>query len=121
MSRKPVRSGLVALAVATALAGVAQGAAKPANAPATIGDLKPRAVEIRKEQKVEGSAGRAIENYRRYLEQKDADPELRAEALRRLGDLNLEVGEGERIEKEVSAVDLSVAEAIELYTSLLKA
>ena len=121
MIRKPSHSGLVAIAVAAALSGVAHAADKPARAPATIGDLKPRAVEIRKEQKVEGSAARAIDNYRRYLEQKDADPELRAEALRRLGDLNLEVGEGERIEKEVSAIDRSGAEAIELYTSLLKA
>jgi tetratricopeptide (TPR) repeat protein len=111
---------LVACVVASALSTAALAADKPAR-PATIGDLKPRAVEIRPEQKVDSSAARAIDNYRRYLEQDDADPELRAEALRRLGDLNLEVGEEERIEKEASAVDRSGAEAIELYTSLLKA
>jgi tetratricopeptide (TPR) repeat protein len=121
LRRAPTRS-IVASVVATAVAAALSlpAAGKPAR-PATIGDLKPRSVEIRPEQKVDASAARAIDNYRRYLEQKDADPELRAEALRRLGDLNLEVGEGERIDKEASAVDVAGAEAIELYTSLLKA
>jgi tetratricopeptide (TPR) repeat protein len=116
----PAARVLVAVAVAAALSSAASAADQPSR-PATIGDLKPRAVEIRPQQRVDSSAARAIENYRRYLEQDDADPELRAEALRRLGDLNLEVGEVERIEKEASAIDRSGAEAIELYTSLLKA
>ena len=111
---------LVACVVSSTLSLSAAAAGKPAR-PATVGDLKPRSIEIRPEQKVDSSASRAIDNYRRYLELKDADPELRAEALRRLGDLNLEVGEVERIEKEASAIDVAGAEAIELYTSLLKA
>lgn len=119
--RRPSPVSLVATVVAALVSAGAQGADKPARAPTTIGDLKPRNVEIRKEQKVDASAARAIDNYRRYLELKDSDPELRAEALRRLGDLNLEVGEVERIEKEASAVDRAGAEAIALYTSLLKA
>ena len=120
LRRAPVRS-IVACVVASTLSLGAAAAGKPAKPAATIGDLKPRSVEIRPEQKVDSSAARAIDNYRRYLELKDADPELRAEALRRLGDLNLEVGEVERIEKEASAIDAGGAEAIELYTSLLKA
>ncbi len=119
LRRARLRS-LVACVVASTLSLSAAAAGKPAR-PATIGDLKPRSVEIRPEQKVDSSAARAIDNYRRYLELKDADPELRAEALRRLGDLNLEVGEVERIEKEASAIDVAGAEAIGLYTSLLKA
>ena len=47
--------------------------------------------------------------------------QLRAEALRRLGDLSLESGELERMESEVTRVDLGGAEAIRLYTMLLKA
>jgi len=121
MSRRrvPVRS-LFACVFAAALPLSAVAAGKPAKPPATIGDLKPRDVDIRPDQKVDASAARAIDNYRRYLEQKDADPELRAEALRRLGDLNLEIGEGDRIETEVNAIDVAGVEAIELYTSLLK-
>ena len=71
--RRRSPGSLVAAVVAALVAAAAQGADKPARAPATIGDLKPRTVEIRKEQKVDASATRAIDNYRRYLELKDAD------------------------------------------------
>ena len=64
---------------------------------------------------------KAMENYRRFLELQKTDPQLRAEAMRRLGDLNLDAGEVERMEKEVTAIDLQGAEAIKLYSTLLKA
>ncbi len=95
-------------------------AAKKSRAP-TIGDLATRTIEVRPDAKVEGSAARAMDNYRRYLELQNADPASRAEALRRLGDLNLETGEIERMENEVTALDLAGAEAINLYTTLLQA
>ncbi len=48
-------------------------------------------------------------------------PSLRAEALRRLGDLNLESSESERIERElVTNEGLRATEAIHLYSALLK-
>ncbi|MEZ5458431.1 MAG: tetratricopeptide repeat protein [Steroidobacteraceae bacterium] len=105
---------------------VAALAAAPADAqrsrkPQTIGDLERRQIDVRPEARVPGSAARAMENYRKYLELQNADPATRAEALRRLGDLNLEAGELERMEQEVSAIDLAGAEAIKLYTMLLKA
>src|SRR5437879_13551587 len=62
-----------------------------------------------------------MENYRHFLELQNTDPKRRAEALRRLGDLNLDAGEMERLEKEVTAVDLQGAEAIKLYSTLLRA
>ena len=47
---------------------------------------------------------------------------LRAEALRRLGDLNLESSESERIEHELATNEgLRATEAIHLYSALLKA
>jgi tetratricopeptide (TPR) repeat protein len=121
-------SRTVALAVATALgialslaATVTQAAQKKA-APATIGDLNKRAVEIRPDgPTTPASAGRAMENYRRFLELQRTDPKMRADALRRLGDLSLEGGELERMESEVTRVDLGGAEAIRLYTTLLAA
>ncbi|MCP5328301.1 MAG: tetratricopeptide repeat protein [Steroidobacteraceae bacterium] len=119
-SRRSLASAWVC-AMAATLSVTAAAAGKAAKPPATVGDLSPRQVDIRPEQRVEASAERAIDNYRRYLEQEGTDPEQRAEALRRLGDLNLEVGELERIESEVSAVDRAGAEAIELYTTLLEA
>ncbi|MGC4028391.1 MAG: tetratricopeptide repeat protein [Steroidobacteraceae bacterium] len=91
------------------------------DAPRTLKDLPKRSVEIRKDVGGEGNAGRAMENYRRFLELQRTDPKLRAEALRRLGDLSLEGGELERLESEVTRVDMGGAEAIRLYSLLLQA
>ncbi|MCS6946080.1 MAG: tetratricopeptide repeat protein, partial [Steroidobacteraceae bacterium] len=87
----------------------------------TIADLQPKAIEIRTDAKVDASAARAMDNYRKFLELRRTDPQLRAEALRRLGDLHLESGELERMEKEIALLDVQGAEAIKLYTTLLKA
>src|SRR4051794_30087499 len=86
----------------------------------TIGDLSARPVVVQPDQKVEASSQKAMENYRRFLELQKTDPQLRAEALRRLADLNMEAGEGDRMATEASTVDAQGAEAITLYTSLLK-
>ncbi|HVY82628.1 MAG TPA: tetratricopeptide repeat protein, partial [Steroidobacteraceae bacterium] len=112
-----LRSRLVVLAVALAIAAAASAEEKPK----TIGDLKSKPVEVRKDAKMPASASKAMENYRRFLELQRTDPQLRAEAMRRLGDLNLESGELERMESEVTAVDIQGAEAIKLYSTLLKA
>ncbi len=95
---------------------LAAGAAAP-----TLKDLQKKNIDVRPEAKVPAGAGRAMENYRRFLELQRADPAQRAEALRRLGDLSLEAGELERMENEVTRIDLAGAEAIQLYTTLLKA
>jgi len=87
----------------------------------TIGDLASRKVDVHRDTVVSANAARAMENYRHFLELQNTDPKLRAEALRRLGDLNLDAGEMQRLEQEVTAVDLQGAEAIKLYTTLLKA
>ena len=102
----------------------APGSRRPPRAPKkkekTIGELASRPVVVQPDQKVEASASRAMDNYRRFLELQKTDPQLRAEALRRLGDLNMEAGEGERMAGEASTIDMQGAEAIKLYTSLLK-
>src|SRR3984957_5484904 len=115
--RRPV-SITVALILATATL------ASPAFADdsnKTLKDLKSRDVQIHKDSKVDASSTKAMDNYRRFLELQKTDPQLRAEALRRLGDLNLDAGDIERLEKEVGIVDLQSAEAIKLYATLLKA
>ena len=103
--------------LATAPRAWAQGAA----AGPTIGDLASRKVDVHRDTAVSANAARAMENYRHFLELQNTDPKLRAEALRRLGDLNLDAGEMQRLEQEVTAVDLQGGEAIKLYTTLLKA
>jgi tetratricopeptide (TPR) repeat protein len=95
-------------------------AALPAPAQ-TVGDLTARKVEVHKDTAAPGSSTHAMENYQRFLELQNTDPKLRAEAMRRLGDLNLDAGEMERLEKEVTTIDQQGGEAIKLYTTLLKA
>ena len=87
----------------------------------TIKDLKSGNIPIHKDSKVDASSSKAMDNYRRFLELQKTDPALRAEAMRRLGDLNLDAGDIERMEKEVGLVDLQSSEAIKLYGTLLKA
>ena len=87
----------------------------------TIKDLESRPVQVKKDAKLDANATKAMDNYRHFLELQHTDPQLRAEAMRRLGDLNLDAGELERMEKEVNAIDMQGAEAIRLYATLLKA
>jgi tetratricopeptide (TPR) repeat protein len=122
MSRagKPIADRLLAAAIAALCAGVALNAgAAPKKKEKTIAELSQRPVVIQPDQKVEASSQRAMENYKRFLELQKTDPQLRAEALRRLGDLNMEAGEGERMASEAGSIDAQGAEAIKLYTSLL--
>src|SRR5262249_478438 len=81
----------------------------------TIKDLESRPVQVKKDTKLDANATKAMDNYRHFLELQHTDPQLRAEAMRRLGDLNLDAGELERMEKEVNAIDIQGAEAIRLY------
>src|ERR1700742_4448858 len=87
----------------------------------TIKDLGKKPVAVKQDTKLDTNAGKAMENYRPFFELQKTDPQLRAESMRRLGDLNLDAGEVERMEKEVTAVDLAGGEAIKLYSTLLKA
>ena len=113
----------IALAAAVGLALVAHvpRLAIAADSAPTIKDLEARPVTVQKDTKLDANATRAMDNYRRFLELQHTDPKLRAEAMRRLGDLNLDAGEVERMEKEVNSIDTQGAEAINLYSTLLKA
>ena len=113
------RKPLVVL-IAALCAGLAFDSSAAKKKEKTIGDLTARPVVVQPDQKVEASSQRAMESYRRFLELQKTDPQLRAEALRRLADLNMEAGEGDRLAGEASVVDTQGAEAIKLYTNLLK-
>ncbi len=95
--------------------------AERGSAAQTLKDLPKRQVEIRKDPPSDSNSGKAMDSYRKFLELQNTDAALRAEALRRLGDLSLESGELERMETEVTRVDLGGAEAIRLYSLLLQA
>src|ERR1700722_16381610 len=89
--------------------------------PATIKDLDNQQVDVSPDPPQNVDATKTMERYKRFLDLNAGDAALRAEALRRLGDLNLESGESERIERELATNEgLRATEAIHLYTALLK-
>jgi cellulose synthase operon protein C len=90
--------------------------------PATIKDLDNQQVDVSSDPPQNVDAAKTMESYKRFLDLNAGDAALRAEALRRLGDLNLESSESERIERELATNEgLRATEAIHLYTALLKA
>jgi tetratricopeptide (TPR) repeat protein len=116
--------GVGAAAVAAAL--LAQFAASPCDAanknPPTIKDLDAQQVDINTDPPKNVDANKTMDSYRRFLDLNAGDAALRSEALRRLGDLNLESSESERIERElITNEGLRATEAIHLYSALLKA
>ena len=111
----------IAIACATLLAAPAVDAATKKKAP-TIADLNQKQVEVRPDDPVSGSSDRARENYQAFLNLEKGDAALRAEAMRRLGDLKLDAGEVDRIEKDLAlGSPLDTTDAILLYTKLLAA
>lgn len=118
---------LVALTLSSAIAMPAfaaqstqsQPSTKP---PRTIKDLDKKEVEVKPEPPSDVKAQQAIEQYRRFLDLQSDNQRLRAEAMRRLGDLQVEVDESSRAgdadPSEFSG--LQVGEAVQLYEGLLK-
>jgi cellulose synthase operon protein C len=116
------RATAVLLGVMTAclaLCPVAEShGANPDHVP-TIQDLESHPVQVVPGGAVSASDSAAMASYQRFLALQQTNPKLRAEALRRLGDLNLDAGELQRMQSELSSVDVHGAEAIKLYTTLL--
>ncbi|MGB6352572.1 MAG: tetratricopeptide repeat protein, partial [Steroidobacteraceae bacterium] len=89
--------------------------------PPTIKDLESQQVDVNTDPPKNVDDNKTMESYKRFLDLNAGDAALRAEALRRLGDLNLESSESERIERELATNEgLRATEAIHLYTALLK-
>jgi tetratricopeptide (TPR) repeat protein len=89
--------------------------------PPTIKDLEAQQVEVNTDPPKNLDANKTMDSYKRFLDLNAGDAALRSEALRRLGDLNLESSESERIERElVTNEGLRATEAIHLYSALLK-
>lgn len=63
-----------------------------------IKNIEQNDLEIHKEQLEQGGRSKAIESYRAFLEKEEHDP-LRAEAMRRLADLQLEKSEADYLQK----------------------
>jgi tetratricopeptide (TPR) repeat protein len=90
--------------------------------PATIKDLDNQPVDINTDPPKNVDSTKTMESYKRFLDLNAGDAALRAEAMRRLGDLNLESSDKERIERElITNEGLRATEAIKLYSKLLQA
>ena len=86
--------------------------------PRTIQDLEKKQVEVKPDPPTHVIPQQAIEQYRRFLEMESQNEKLRAEAMRRLGDLQVEVdNESRDIENELGG--MKVGEAVQLYEGLL--
>src|SRR5277367_3823051 len=112
------RGVAAAILAATLHAGLSQAANKN---PPTIKDLDAQQVEVNTNPPKNVDVNKTMESYKRFLDLNAGDAALRSEALRRLGDLNLESSESERIERElITNEGLRATEAIHLYSALLK-
>jgi cellulose synthase operon protein C len=117
----PDSLGTAALASALAAALAAAPCTAASKNPPTIKDLDSQQVDVSTDPPKNVDANKTMDSYRRFLDLNAGDAALRAEALRRLGDLNLESSESERIERElVTNEGLRATEAIHLYSALLK-
>ena len=92
-----------------------------ASAEPTIDGLERREVELQQELVVDGAAALAREEYRKFLELSMDNPDLQIEALRRLGDLNLEAGETEEFDGLPEQAENYYQQAVTLYNALLEA
>ena len=88
----------------------------------TIESLEKKKVEIRTGKIILGSTDLARDNYRAFLDLVSDDPELRAEAMRRLGDLELDATEVEQLAANIDNLNhASFNNAVQLYQQLLEA
>lgn len=87
----------------------------------TIASLEDKDVEIRTGKVIVGSTDLARDNYRAFLDLVSEDPELRSEAMRRLGDLELDATEAEQLSTNIDTLNHeSFNNAIQLYQQLLE-
>ncbi len=87
----------------------------------TIGALKVREISVNAEAPVVDSAAKAMDQYRRFLALQTGSDSMRAEALRRLADLNLDAGVNAESDGERAGAGAAYfAEAVTLYTELLQ-
>ncbi|MFQ5547908.1 MAG: tol-pal system YbgF family protein [Woeseia sp.] len=88
----------------------------------TIKSLESKTYEVRPGRVIANSADLARDNYTAFLDLVSDDPELRAEAMRRLGDLQLEATEAEQLAGNIEALDSAAYEsAVSLFHRLLEA
>lgn len=109
----------VVAAVLMASLAVPSLAAEKAGKTGTIKDLEERRVDVKKDPPTNVQQQQAIEQYKKFLEMQSGEDKLRAEAMRRLGDLSVEVDDGGRASGDAGFEGMQTKEAIKLYEGLL--
>jgi TolA-binding protein len=118
MRRKARQTSTAALCVAMAV--YACQAYADTSRQETIKSLESRSVELRPGKLIVGSSTLARDNYREFLDLVSDDPDLRAEAMRRLADLELEASEANELADNIGALRESSYEgAVSLFQALL--
>ncbi|MGB5491707.1 MAG: tetratricopeptide repeat protein [Woeseiaceae bacterium] len=88
----------------------------------TIKSLEKKTVKVRPGNVILDSTDLARDNYRAFLDLVTDDPELRAEAMRRLGDLELESTEADQLADNIESLEsVGYDNAVGLYQQLLEA
>ena len=113
MNIRFVTTLLVALA---ALLPLSDASAEKIKEKDTIKSLERQHVDVRPGRIILNSSSLARDNYRAFLDLVSDDPELSAEAMRRLGDLALEAAEADQLSDNVEAIDTrGYDNAVDLY------
>jgi len=87
----------------------------------TIASLEERTVEVRPGNVIVDSSNKARDNYRAFLDLVSDDPELQAEAMRRLADLELEATEAEQLAANAGTIEYEAYDnAVGLFHALLE-
>ncbi|MGI9238256.1 MAG: tetratricopeptide repeat protein [Woeseiaceae bacterium] len=116
---KMARYLLPTLIALTLIGSAAEAAVKKKD---TIKSLEKKTVKIRPGNVILDSNDLARDNYRAFLDLVTDDPELRAEAMRRLGDLELESTEADQLAENIESLDsVGYDNAVSLYQQLLEA
>jgi TolA-binding protein len=114
--RATASSFLLVIALAFALPAVADKLKKKD----TIASLEEESFEVRPGRIIVDSSDKARDNYRGFLDLVSDDPNLQAEAMRRLADLELEAGEAAQLAENAGAVEFeSYDNAVGLFHALL--
>ena len=86
----------------------------------TIQDLAAEVVAVDTTASIAGSETKAMESYRLFLDLASEDPLLKAEATRRLADLQLEAEEAAELQANVDSLGSNLGGTINLYEQLLE-
>ena len=118
MTAKPaIRFLVMAIAFAVALPAAADKVKKQD----TIASLEEKTFEVRPGNMILDSSNKARDNYRGFLDLVSDDPNLQAEAMRRLADLELEASEAQQLAENAGTIEFeSYDNAVGLFHALLE-